>query len=186
MEQGARPQEYWDEVIAAVVAGDKDRFREIVYEFQGVVRFAVAFHVRGDPDLIDEVVQRTFIRAYSALERFKLGMPLAPWLKRIARNEALREVRTLSRRAKMKRELLQSAMAEACARREAPDAQLDQLRQCMTRLRDEARELVRMRYFERLSFDAIAAALGRTAGALRVAMLSIRRRLRVCIQRGLT
>ncbi|MBN1675800.1 MAG: sigma-70 family RNA polymerase sigma factor [Kiritimatiellae bacterium] len=177
-----KDQTYWDAVVAAVQRGDVDRFREVVMEFQDSMRFAVAFHVRGNANLIDEIVHRAFIRAYRALDRFELGKPLGPWLKQIARNEALKEVRTLCRQARLKSQFLQAAVAEARTDLEPPVDQLARLRQCIDNLQLHARKMVRMRYFDKMSFDAMAETLGRTAGALRVAMLGIRRSLKTCVE----
>jgi RNA polymerase sigma-70 factor (ECF subfamily) len=37
-------------------------------------------------EVADDITQETFVRAYSHLDRFELGRPLAPWLTRIAVN----------------------------------------------------------------------------------------------------
>lgn len=44
--------------------------------------------------LADDVAQETFVRAFAALEQFDERRPLGPWLKRIAVNRAIDELRS--------------------------------------------------------------------------------------------
>jgi RNA polymerase sigma-70 factor (ECF subfamily) len=176
-------QAYWDEVVEAVRAGDRDRFREIVSHFQDLLRFTVAFHIRSDAERIDEVVHLTFIKAFRSLNRFELGRPLEPWLKQIARHEAIREVKRMGREARRKTELIRLALAETRTEEEAPVEKLKKLRKCIEMLKGFARSLVRMHYFERKTLKAIAAAVGRSAGGLRVTMLRVRQELKACMER---
>jgi RNA polymerase sigma-70 factor (ECF subfamily) len=175
-------QAYWDEVIEAVRAGDRDRFREIVSHFQDLLRFTVAFHIRGNAERIDEVVHMTFIKAFRSLGRFELGRPLEPWLKQIARHEAIREVKRMGREARRKTELIKVALAETRADDEAPIEKLKKLRECIGLLKGFARKLVDMHYFQRKTLKAIAAAVGRSAGGLRVTMLRVRQELKSCME----
>jgi len=173
----------WDETIEAILRGDRERFREIVLEFQDGLRFIVAYHIRGDAERIDEIVHCAFVAAFRDLERFELGRPLWPWLKAIARNEALKEVRRMRRSAQLAREMLQAELMEARAAQEPSPDHLTKLRRCLDSLKDSAREMVLLRYAEGKRCEAIAQALGRSAGAVRVAMLHIRRSLKLCLER---
>jgi RNA polymerase sigma-70 factor (ECF subfamily) len=176
-------QAYWDEVIEAVQAGERDRFREIVSHFQDLLRFTVAFHIRSDAERIDEVVHLTFIKAFRSLGRFELGRPLEPWLKQIARHEAIREVHRMGREARRKTELIRVALAETRTESEAPVEKLKKLRECIEMLKGFARKLVDLHYFQRKTLKAIAAAVGRSPGGLRVTMLRVRQELKTCMER---
>ncbi len=59
-------------------------------------RLAYGF-VRSPADA-DDVAQETFVRAYQALGRFRVGEPLYPWLARIASNTALSQLRRRRRK----------------------------------------------------------------------------------------
>jgi RNA polymerase sigma-70 factor (ECF subfamily) len=176
-------QKKWDRTVRAVCSGDVDRFRAIIEGFQETLRFSIAFHIRNDADLIDEIVHRSFIRAFRGLHTFTPGKPLGPWLKQIAKHEALNEMRRIGREAKLKKDLIRCAIAEAREDREAPVEQLHLLRRCMELLREKSRNLVEMHYFKKMTMKAIGKAVNRSPGAIRAAMLSIRRILRTCIEK---
>ncbi len=56
--------------------------------------------------------------------------------------------------------------------------------ECVSRLRKGARDLVRMRYGDRLTFDEISKRLKKSGAALRMMMSRIRRALQECMLRG--
>jgi RNA polymerase sigma-70 factor (ECF subfamily) len=179
-----KDQAHWDEIIRAVRQGDRERFRDIVREFQEPLRFVVSYFVRGSAEQIEEVVHCAFVNAYHKLHEFQLGQPLAPWLKAIAKHCALKEIRRLRRTARLAGEVLQAELMKTREEAEPPFDDLAKLRRCIEKLKDDAREMVRLRYFEGKDFEAIADTLGRSAGALRVAMLQVRRLLKVCMERS--
>jgi len=77
-----------DEVVAAVLAGDRDRFRILVERYQGrLVRALMGFC--GSADDAEEVAQEAFLRAFVALAAFRPELPFYPWLHAIARNAAI-------------------------------------------------------------------------------------------------
>jgi RNA polymerase sigma factor (sigma-70 family) len=83
------------DVIAGVIAGDRDLFRVLVARY-GVLakRTAVLY---GAADDADDVVQEAFVAAYRALPRFRTGEPFRPWLLRIVVNRSRNVVRARNR-----------------------------------------------------------------------------------------
>ena len=59
--------------------------------------FRLAYLILGDAADAEDVAQETFIRAYTALERFDETRPLRPWLLSIAANLARNRRRGLGR-----------------------------------------------------------------------------------------
>lgn len=175
---------YWDQAVREIRAGGRERFRDIVLEFQDSLRFTVGYHLRGDDERVEEILHCAFIRAFRNLESFELGQPLGPWLKAIARNEALNEVRRVRRAAGLAREVLHAELLKAREESDPPEELVERLRSCLGKLQESAREVVRLRYFQKLAFEEVARALGRSSGAIRVGLLQIRRSLRVCIERS--
>jgi len=142
----------------------------------------VAYYVRRDPELIDEIVHQTFVQAFRALDRFDAGRPLGPWLKQIARNQALDVLRRRRRESVLKKDLVEDALTGFRETHEPPLEQLNALRECMALLKDASRTMVEMHYFSHASLTQVAEALGRSAGGVRAAMLQIRRSLRSCLE----
>jgi RNA polymerase sigma-70 factor (ECF subfamily) len=76
--------------------GDPDAIRELYREFAGPVT-TVARSIVQQPDLVADVVQQTFVKAWQAAGQFEGGRDLAPWLYAIARRTAIDAVRHESR-----------------------------------------------------------------------------------------
>src|SRR5262245_66240816 len=77
--------------------GDAAAFAEIVRRYQHAVH-RVAYALTRNAADADDLAQETFVRAYKALDRFRVGEPLYPWLARIATNLAFSLFRTRKRR----------------------------------------------------------------------------------------
>lgn len=74
--------------VARARAGDRLAFEAIVRCYQRRV-YGLALRMTRRHEVADEITQEAFVRAYTHLDRFELGRPLAPWLLRIATNLAL-------------------------------------------------------------------------------------------------
>jgi RNA polymerase sigma-70 factor (ECF subfamily) len=83
------------EVIARVLAGDRDRFRNLVTRY-GVLAKRTAI-LCGAAEDADDVVQEAFVAAYRALPRFRPQEPFRPWLLRIVVNRSHNAVRARNR-----------------------------------------------------------------------------------------
>ena len=110
------------------------------------------------------------------------------WAKEIVRRQALHHLRTAGREARMA--ALQPELLEQIDRAFDDDAtdpdrrqrELDALRECAGRLPDVQRRMVAMRYEQKSSFEAIGAAVGRTAAAVQRSLSRTRRMLHDCVQ----
>lgn len=88
-----------DEVlVAAIVGGDIAAF-ELLMRRNNQRLFRVARSVLRDNSEAEDVVQETYLRAYTHLHRFEGRSSVATWLSRIALHEALRARRKARRRA---------------------------------------------------------------------------------------
>ncbi len=85
-------------MVRGAQAGDTRAFAEIMRRYQRAV-YRVAYGYMRSPSDADDLAQETFVRAYQAIGRFRVGEPLYPWLARIASNLALSLLR--SRRRKL-------------------------------------------------------------------------------------
>ncbi len=77
-----------NEVIARVLAGDRDAFGELVsrhYQFA----FRIAFRITGDAADAEETAQEAFLRAYTRLSTFRQDASFSTWVNRIAMNTAI-------------------------------------------------------------------------------------------------
>ncbi|MEN9674810.1 MAG: polymerase sigma factor SigW [Verrucomicrobiota bacterium] len=74
--------------IAAVLEGDRERFRELVERYEDRV-YAVAWSRLGDRSLAEEAAQETFIRAYRKLSLLGGAEKFGHWITTIARHTAI-------------------------------------------------------------------------------------------------
>lgn len=75
------------QLVERTVAGDARAFELLVIKYQRRIQRLIARMVR-DTDLVEDIAQETFIRAYRALHQFRGDAQFYTWLYRIAVNTA--------------------------------------------------------------------------------------------------
>ncbi|MBI3829089.1 MAG: sigma-70 family RNA polymerase sigma factor [Planctomycetes bacterium] len=76
--------------VRAVLAGQKERFEELVGRYQNVV-YAVALGYMKDAQRAEDLAQEVFINAFANLAQLREPDRFLPWLLQIARNRSYRE-----------------------------------------------------------------------------------------------
>lgn len=84
------------ELVARAAAGDDKAFESLVIKYQRRVERLIARMVR-DVDLVQDIAQESFIRAYRALPQFRGDAQFYTWLYRIAVNTAKKALSDLRR-----------------------------------------------------------------------------------------
>ena len=74
--------------IKALQAGDRAEFARMMDHFSNPI-YRLGLKILGDEQDAEDVLQETFINAYSSIEKFEGRSALSTWLYRIATNEAL-------------------------------------------------------------------------------------------------
>ena len=181
-------EEHDARVIARVLAGDEQAFRDIVCCYQNAV-FACAYAItRNQADAAD-AAQDAFIRLYRNLAQFDPRRPLRPYLLRITANCSRSLV---ARRA---RQPVAAARADATAQLAAvadtaagPLTRLvhaerkQAVRERINGLPHTLREVCSLFYLAECSCSEVAVILNMGENAVRVALHRARRRL---LQQGL-
>lgn len=83
-------------LVQRTVAGDQRAFELLVIKYQRRVERLIGRMVR-DVDLVEDIAQETFIRAYRALHQFRGDAQFYTWLYRIAINTAKKFLLELKR-----------------------------------------------------------------------------------------
>ena len=157
-------------LVLAAQRGDEAAFGEIVRRFQRSV-YRVAYGLMRNPSDADDLAQETFLRAYQAIERFRVGEPLQPWLSRITINLAYSIFRRRRRRPEAPLEPLLEAgrqwasdddPAEESARRERER----HLGASFAEISEEHQAILVLRVVDELSYDEIAQALSIPIGTV--------------------
>jgi RNA polymerase sigma-70 factor (ECF subfamily) len=83
-------------LVERTVAGDQAAFELLVIKYQRRIQRLIGRMVR-DVDLVEDIAQETFIRAYRALHQFRGDAQFYTWLYRIAINTAKKFLLELKR-----------------------------------------------------------------------------------------
>jgi RNA polymerase sigma-70 factor (ECF subfamily) len=83
-------------LIAKAKEGDMEAFESLVRKYQQSIYY-LCRRITGTHQSADDLSQETFIRAYFALSRFKEGMNLYSWLRKIAMNNSLNYLKSAKR-----------------------------------------------------------------------------------------
>lgn len=174
--------------MAQLCQGDDGALAGLVGRYQNDV-FRFCLHYVRNVEQARETAQETFLRVYTARERFDVSRRFKPWLLCIARNLCLNE---LKRKKAVSMETLEEYASSARdgdgVLLESPDdgpAELlmseerrRSLMDALDALPPDAREIVVLRFFERLPARQIAEIVGSTEGAVRTRLHRILRQLR--------
>lgn len=80
------------EIIKLILAGDREKFRMLVEQYQQMV-FRTCMGFLHNKDDAEDLTQDVFIQAYQSLSRFRGNAAFSTWLYRIAVNASLNKIR---------------------------------------------------------------------------------------------
>jgi RNA polymerase sigma-70 factor, ECF subfamily len=136
--------------------GDRDAFGELYRACYAPLFRVARFHLGA---AAEDVVAETFLRAWAGIERYRdTGAPFIAWLHGIARHVVADE---LARRRRVE----PRAEPPEHSRELSVDEQLT-LAQAMDRLPQEQRQVLELKFLVGLTNSEVAAALGKTTGAV--------------------
>ncbi len=170
-------------LVQRTLAGEMRAYELLVIKYQRRVERLIGRMVR-DSDLVQDIAQETFIRAYRALAQFRGDAQFYTWLYRIAVNTAKKQLLELKRDPIVFQSQLNSGdedetsspereLNSSVADTETPEAVLaskeiaQAVNAVMDALPDELRMAITLREIEGLSYEEIALALDCPIGTVR-------------------
>ena len=167
-------------LVARAVAGDQRAYELLVQKYQRRIERLIGRMVR-DVDLVEDIAQETFIRAYRALGQFRGEAQFYTWLYRIAVNTAKKALVDLKRDPLVSASALRggddddetSAVENELTSPETPETVLAAkeiaatVNSAMEALPEELRQAVTLREIEGLSYEEIAEAMNCPIGTVR-------------------
>src|SRR5258705_396356 len=161
-------------------AGDMRAFELLVIKYQRRIERLIGRMVR-DVDLVPDIAQETFIRAYRALHQFRGDSAFYTWLYRIAVNTAKKSLMELKRdplvtesaRASRDEDDETSRVENELSDGETPDAVLASkqiaaaVNLAIEALSDDLRQAITLREIEGLSYEEIAELMNCPIGTVR-------------------
>jgi RNA polymerase sigma-70 factor (ECF subfamily) len=169
-------------LVERTVAGDQRAFELLVVKYQRRIERLIGRMVR-DQDLVQDIAQETFIRAYRALAQFRGESQFYTWLYRIAVNTAKKALVDLKRDPIVSESALRGAggddddetsgMENELTSAETPETVLAAkeiaatVNSAMEALPEELRQAVTLREIEGLSYEEIAEVMNCPIGTVR-------------------
>ena len=171
------------EVVRAVLAGDKDAFGSLVVRHSPRL-FRVAFRITGNRADAEDVVQEVILRGYRRLESFEQRSDFGTWICRIAVRCALdrigrRETAVSAEGADDERQAIEVADFAAGPDRLVLSGEIRAWQQdALHSLTPLEKAAFVLRHMEECGTDDIAAALGIAPSAARQAVFRAVRKMR--------
>jgi RNA polymerase sigma-70 factor, ECF subfamily len=166
-------------LVKRTVAGDKRAYGLLVLKYQRRIQRLIGRMVR-DIDLVEDITQETFIRAYRALHQFRGDAQFYTWLYRIAVNTAKKSLLGLKRNITVSENLYLSDDENETSWRksepishETPESVLAAkelaalVNTALDTLPADLRQAVVLREIEGLSYEEIANAMSCPIGTVR-------------------
>ncbi|MBK7656217.1 MAG: RNA polymerase sigma factor RpoE [Betaproteobacteria bacterium] len=167
-------------LVQRTVAGDQRAFELLVIKYQRRIERLIARMVR-DVDLVEDIAQETFIRAYRALPSFRGEAQFYTWLYRIAVNTAKKALMELKRDPLVFENMMASSDDEDETYRprteqtstETPEMVMaakeiaDVVNAAMQSLPEELRQALTLREIDGWTYEEIAATMNCPIGTVR-------------------
>jgi len=166
-------------LVERTLKGDQRAFELLVIKYQRRIQRLIGRMVR-DVDLVEDIAQETFIRAYRALAQFRGEAQFYTWLYRIAINTAKKALMDLKRNPTVSENAYKSDDDDETSRveneltsSETPEAVLASkeiaqiINAAMQELPEELREAITLREIEGLSYEEISEAMNCPIGTVR-------------------
>jgi len=179
-----------DALVVSAQGGDRQAFTEVVVEVYPQLAGFLAFHAPS-PELMDEILQATFVAAFQQLKDYEPRGTFAGWLKGIARNLLRRE---LGRRARLQgtdRAAIDALLADAALQEADRDGDeetnrelLTRLRGCLDKLSPRMRLIAERRFVDDVPLSVLAQQFKQTRASLAKIIFTVRRDLRSCAERA--
>lgn len=187
-----------EQLVNAYARGNNEAFDTLLIRHKGRL-FSYIYQMVRDRDLADDIFQETFVKAITTIKqgRYNDMGKFSAWLYRIARNLAVDSFRAEKSESSLSTDdenydvLNRRELAEDTIEDVMVDLQIEEdLRMLVEQLPDVQREVLKMRYYNDMSFKEIAEQTGvsiNTAlGRMRYAILNLRRMAKekeVCLTR---
>ena len=146
----------------------RQAFTEVINLFSEPLYWQIRRMVQNHNDAND-LLQNTFIKAWSSIENFRGDAKLSTWLYKIAINESITFLARERKRANLSLDDQEAALINTIE----ADKDIDgdslalRLRQAVATLPEKQRLVFNMKYYDDMKYEAISEILGTTVGALK-------------------
>jgi RNA polymerase sigma-70 factor, ECF subfamily len=131
----------------------------------------------------DEVSQKTSLRLWEQFDQFDLSKDFGAWARAIAYYQVLAHRKTAGRRrVQFNSELVELLSDRVAVRRDDLSARQGYLMECLAKLSEFSRQVIRLYYSLGMTARAVAQRLGRNVAGVEKTLARARRSLHDCIE----
>jgi RNA polymerase sigma-70 factor (ECF subfamily) len=155
-------------LVLRAIQRDEEAFGEL-YDRHVVRVYRHLYYMLGKQPEAEDLTAQTFLKAWEAIERYQVrGAPFVSWLLRIAHNLGVSYLRSKRESAE-----LHDGIVDTKERRDPEwsyqqTAEEELVREAITRLREEQRQVIILRFIEDLDYREVAEIIGKSVAAIRV------------------
>ena len=171
-----------EELVARADKGERRAFDELVRRHQERLYYLCLRYVKSQADAQD-VVQRSFVKAYKSLSSFRGDSKFKTWLYRIAINLSLNHIRDRGR--ERPEEIDDAALSESAVGLKRIELSEDaaRLRDAIEELPNMQRQVLQLRIYDDLTFKEVGALAGCSENSAKVNFHYAVKKLRSLLQK---
>ncbi|MEM7476250.1 MAG: sigma-70 family RNA polymerase sigma factor [Planctomycetota bacterium] len=162
-----------------------DTIRQITKHQPAILAYILTLH--PDRSEAQDILQETNVVLWQKLEDYQDGTSFKAWAFRIAYLQTLAHFKRKKRKSWLgfSSELVETLATEAEPILSDLEHRQQALQNCLQKLADRDREIVRSHYESSLPLADISRKLNRSVGALKQVLFRVRKSLRTCVEQSL-
>ncbi len=174
------------ELIRNALAGDQDSYTKLMKKYHDPV-FSLVFKIIHDKEEIEDLVQETFIKAFSSLKSFNENYSFSTWIFKIASNNCIdfmrkKKLKTLSINVTLEQEDGETTIEIPDTNYETDRNIIDEQRRriiqdAINSLPEKYRVVIQMRHQEEKNYDEISEILCMPIGTVKAHIFRAREML---------
>lgn len=170
MENSHPASDVWQvkDLVRRAHSRDETAFRELYEQYSPRVFGYLFRHLGGNTPLAEDLTADVFTKVVEKIDTYEdRGAPFAAWLFRIARNRLIDYVRSTSKHSHVGIEEAETVRLSGSFKTLDQHLAADQIRSAMTRLTDEQRRVIALRFVEGRGVTETAGMIGKSAEAVK-------------------
>jgi RNA polymerase sigma-70 factor (ECF subfamily) len=168
-------------LIEQAKEGDRGGFEELMRSYSGFV-YSLAFRMLGRKADAEDVFQETFFRAWNHLRSFRSGGNFTYWIKRIATNLCIDQLKTRKRQHAYENDQVEEVGSWE-GEQQYGDEQ-EQVNQLLAQLPVNHRAAVVLFYLEDQSVEEVALTLKQKPATVKVWLFRARQKMKAVLEAG--
>jgi len=161
----------------------EERFEEMVQAYADKI-YSLCYYMTEDPEAARDLTQETFLRAWKGLKKFRGESSVYTWLYKIALNRCRTYLKKRSKERKVYIEELREAGWEPSVDPPHDPPEAVSVRAALRELPPDYREVLLLYYWEEMSYEEIAEALGVPMGTVKSRLHRAKEALRRVLNEG--